>query len=204
MNRFMVRVVWRGYCTSTPHIPIRNVTTHIWSVIPQSSSSRIWTASRYYGKNNRSNKSDVKHNGDIWHGEIPRDKVKISFARSSGAGGQNVNKVSTKVEIRFHLDSASWLPAHVRERLRELNPGRVTKGGEIVLTSQKTRSQLQNINDAFERLEEMCTVAAKPPTEASQEKKERIVNLKNQANEKRKKEKQKLSDKKKISEGVSF
>lgn len=78
-------------------------------------------------------------------------------------GGQNVNKVNTKAEIRFHIDSADWLDTHTKGRLRELFGGSVTKEGEIVVTSQRTRSQESNLEDAIAKLEEMVTEAAAIP-----------------------------------------
>lgn len=70
------------------------------------------------------------------------DDVVIQFCRSSGAGGQNVNKVNTKVDMRFNLDKATWLDWEVREAVERMEKGRVNKEGEIVITSQRTRSQM--------------------------------------------------------------
>jgi peptidyl-tRNA hydrolase ICT1 len=63
----------------------------------------------------------------------------FNFARSSGPGGQNVNKVNTKAEIRFHVQSADWLSQDVRDRLEEYFSNKITKDGEIVVTSQEHR-----------------------------------------------------------------
>ncbi len=75
---------------------------------------------------------------------IPEDKLSISFSRSSGAGGQNVNKVNTKVEVRFNLSEADWLENDVKERLRTQLASRITRNGDVVFTSQEHRTQLLN------------------------------------------------------------
>ncbi|KDD75567.1 hypothetical protein H632_c614p0 [Helicosporidium sp. ATCC 50920] len=73
--------------------------------------------------------------------EITKEDVHVQFARSSGAGGQHVNKVSTKVDMRLKLSSASWLHPAVKEVLRKMEKGRINKDDELVVTSQRTRSQ---------------------------------------------------------------
>lgn len=71
---------------------------------------------------------------------IPKDKVEARFSRSSGAGGQNVNKVNTKAEIRFNLDDAVWLSAEVKSRLEKQNPAHVSKSREFIVVSQRHRT----------------------------------------------------------------
>ena len=75
---------------------------------------------------------------------IPRERLKIQFAHSSGAGGQNVNKVSTKVDMRFVLAEADWIPEEVKHRLVLLRSNQVNTAGEFVVVSQKTRSQVRD------------------------------------------------------------
>ena len=59
--------------------------------------------------------------------EVPRERLQVSFSRSSGPGGQNVNKVATRVEVRFQLESADWIPPLIRSRLASLHPRRLNR-----------------------------------------------------------------------------
>ena len=95
--------------------------------------------------------------------EIPRSKVTAVFSRSSGAGGQNVNKVSTKAELRFSVEDADWMDDHTKARLRVRYATFLTKEGDIVITSQRHRTQAANLEDAFEKLHAMVVEAASIP-----------------------------------------
>lgn len=98
-------------------------------------------------------------------GEIPRDKLDIKFVRSPGPGGQNVNKVSTKAELRFMVSEASWIPEPVRERFVELHRNRINKEGELVISCCEHRTQQSNLNEVIQKLSALLEDACFVPKE---------------------------------------
>jgi ribosome-associated protein len=97
------------------------------------------------------------------HISLEDAEIQLSFVRSSGPGGQNVNKVATACELRFDVRQSLSLPADVAVRLMKLAGRRLTKDGVLVIAADRFRSQEQNRQDAVDRLVAMVREAAKPP-----------------------------------------
>ena len=94
---------------------------------------------------------------------VPESAIDWRAVRSSGPGGQNVNKVASKVEVRVDLGQVSGLSAPARARLAALSASRLDAAGRLLVTSQRTRDQIRNLEDAREKVKKLVERALREP-----------------------------------------
>src|SRR5215212_7025652 len=92
---------------------------------------------------------------------IPRREIRFAFVRSSGPGGQNVNKVASKAVLRWRVATSPSIPDHLRTRVLSQLGRRINDRGELVLASQRYRDQSKNIDDCLQKLCELVAAAVK-------------------------------------------
>lgn len=114
---------------------------------------------------------------------IPESELQIDFVRASGAGGQNVNKVSTKVQLKWNVGRSSVFSPEEKAKIKIFLANRINEEGEVVMSSQETRSQLQNKERVIERLHELVEIALRPvhkriPTKPTRGSRERRLDSK--------------------------
>jgi ribosome-associated protein len=95
---------------------------------------------------------------------IAEDELQWTYVRSSGPGGQNVNKVASKAVLRWNVATSPSLPDDVKARLCAGQANRITTDGDLVLTSQRYRDQERNRQDCLDKLRELVALAAARPT----------------------------------------
>lgn len=118
------------------------------------------------------------------------NELHFSFSKSSGPGGQSVNKLNTKAALRFHLDSSSILREDQKEILKKKLAARLNHEGELVLTSQESRSQLENKQLVIKKFYELLNKSLKKPkwrvkTKATKASKEKRIQQKKEQSEKK-------------------
>uniref|UniRef100_A0ACB8EKJ7 Peptidyl-tRNA hydrolase ICT1, mitochondrial n=1 Tax=Sphaerodactylus townsendi TaxID=933632 RepID=A0ACB8EKJ7_9SAUR len=101
--------------------------------------------------------------------DIPVDRLSVSYCRSSGPGGQNVNKVNTKAEVRFHLASADWIAEDVRQKMAVMHKNKISRSGELIITSEVSRYQMRNLADCLQKLRDLIAEATEKPQVLSTE-----------------------------------
>ena len=97
------------------------------------------------------------------HIQIPLSEMRLSFSRSGGPGGQNVNKVNSKVTLHWDVEHSPSLPAEVRERFVARYLPRINTQGEVVIHSQRYRDQRRNREDCLEKLRQLILAVRHPP-----------------------------------------
>lgn len=116
---------------------------------------------------------------------LDENEVQLHFVRSSGPGGQNVNKVATAVQLRFDVGNSPSLPGDVRTRLIRIAGRRITQEGILIIEARQHRTQERNREDAIERLKELIRLATQKPkprkkTKPTKAAKERRIESKKQ------------------------
>lgn len=123
---------------------------------------------------------------------IPTKELQFRFSRSSGAGGQNVNKVNTRVTLQWNIEKTRCLPSSVKERFYEKFSHRILEDGHVVVTSQRFRMQARNIADCVEKLHSLIDQVTTPP------KRRKKTKVKKSAIQKRLNDKKRHGEKKRM------
>uniref|UniRef100_UPI00398E3DC6 large ribosomal subunit protein mL62 n=1 Tax=Pristiophorus japonicus TaxID=55135 RepID=UPI00398E3DC6 len=105
--------------------------------------------------------------------DIPIDRLTVTYCRSSGPGGQNVNKVNTKAEVRFHVLTADWLSEDVRSAITAKHQNRINRAGELIVTSEVSRYQMRNLADCLQKIRDMVAGVSQKPKQPSREEAEK-------------------------------
>ncbi|NXX80539.1 ICT1 hydrolase, partial [Urocolius indicus] len=121
-------------------------------------------------------------------------RLTISYCRSSGPGGQHVNKVNTKAEVRFHLASADWIPEAVREKLASMQRNKINRAGELIVSSEESRYQMRNLAICLEKIRTMVTEATEKPKVVSKETTQKLIERVEKMNRERLRQKRIHSD----------
>ncbi|MFH0803868.1 MAG: alternative ribosome rescue aminoacyl-tRNA hydrolase ArfB, partial [Candidatus Tagabacteria bacterium] len=121
-------------------------------------------------------------------GIIPKTEITEKFSRASGAGGQNINRVSTKAEARWNVGKSKAFAPEEKEKIRRVLANKINVKGELVVISQETRTQLKNRELAIERLNNLVKSALIPkkkrkPTKPTKASKERRLSEKKRLSE---------------------
>ncbi|XP_010073078.1 PREDICTED: peptidyl-tRNA hydrolase ICT1, mitochondrial, partial [Pterocles gutturalis] len=108
------------------------------------------------------------------HSSLP-ERLTVSYSRSSGPGGQNVNKVNSKAEVRFHLASADWIPEATRQTMASMHRNKINRAGELIVSSEESRYQMRNLAICLEKIRTMVTEATEKPKVVSKETTQKLI-----------------------------
>ena len=128
---------------------------------------------------------------------IDKKEISLEFVKSSGPGGQKVNKASSAVQLRFDVANSPSLPEAVRQRLTKLAGSRINESGILIIDARRFRTQTQNRQDAIDRLVELIREASKKPKPRKKTRPSKA------AKERRLKEKKRQSEKKRTRRTIS-
>ena len=130
---------------------------------------------------------------------IPIREFEFRYSRSPGPGGQNVNKVNTKVTLRWNYAESKNLPEPVKQRMKQKFSRRINKEGELIITSHRFRDQGRNVADSLNKLKDLILSVAKSPTprkktRPSKASKQRRLDSKKRTSEKKRSRNQRIVD----------
>ena len=103
------------------------------------------------------------YDGNFFNGPLPMKRILKRTSLSSGAGGQHVQKIQSRVTLSFEVDDADWLPLWIRERLRMMYGNRINNNGELMVSCDTDRSSIKNTELAGKKLLDMITAASELP-----------------------------------------
>ncbi|XP_032640955.1 large ribosomal subunit protein mL62 [Chelonoidis abingdonii] len=177
----MAARVLRGLCWARPVLlPARTPRGILHraaaGAAPSSEFRSEYALDRLYPERNRSDAPEGTQDGTRQTSpDIPMDCLSISYCRSSGPGGQNVNKVNSKAEIRFHLASADWIAEDVRQKIAVMHKNKINKSGELIINSEVSRYQMRNLADCLEKIRNMIKEATEKSSVVSKENSQLLI-----------------------------
>ncbi|XP_065271919.1 large ribosomal subunit protein mL62 [Emys orbicularis] len=171
----MAARVLRGLCRARPALlPARTPRGILHraaaGAAPSSEFRSEYALDRLYLEQKRSDAAEGTQDGTKQTSpDIPMDCLSISYCRSSGPGGQNVNKVNSKAEVRFHLASADWIAEDVRQKIAVMHKNKINKSGELIINSEVSRYQMKNLADCLQKIRNMIKEATQKSSVVSKE-----------------------------------
>ncbi|XP_006136470.2 large ribosomal subunit protein mL62 isoform X2 [Pelodiscus sinensis] len=167
----VLRGLWRARPAPLPARPPRGILLRAATGAAPSSEFRSeYALDRLYPEQRGSDAAEGAQAGTKQISpDIPVDCLSISYCRSSGPGGQNVNKVNSKAEVRFHLASADWIAEDVREKMAVMHKNKINKSGELIINSEVSRHQMKNLADCLQKIRDMIKEATQKPNVVSKE-----------------------------------
>nr|XP_005297511.1 peptidyl-tRNA hydrolase ICT1, mitochondrial [Chrysemys picta bellii] len=177
----MAARVLRGLCWARPALlPARTPRGILHraaaGAAPSSEFRSQYALDRLYPEQKRSDAEEETQDGTKQTSpDIPVDRLSISYCRSSGPGGQNVNKVNSKAEVRFHLASADWIAEDVRQKIAVMHKNKINKSGELIINSEVSRYQMKNLADCLEKIRNMIKEATQKSSVVSKENSQLLI-----------------------------